>query len=429
MKHSRIDILVIGLALFSMFFGAGNIIFPPYLGMESGSQWLWGFVSYYVADIGLAVVSIFAVLKYRGNVDRLMGHIGDLPGRLMLSAIILCIGPLIAVPRTGATTYEMFVTPVFGEVGALIPNFLFFGIVLLLSIRESSVIDILGKFLTPALFIGLLILIAKGILTPVGTIAEFDQVSTAVVTGVSAGYQTMDVLAALAFGIIIVNTVAEKGYTGEKETYKVAASASIFAAVGLMIVYGGLTYLGATASAYRGGRVTRTELILYITEKLMGRYGVVLLGGVVMLACITTAVALISASSDYFSKLSRGRIRYEALTIILCIFSAVGSTIGTDQIVAIASPILSLLYPGMLTLVILSFFAGKTVNDYVIRGAVAGAIAASLLEILKGWGVPLDFVSHLPFASVGFGWIVPAVVTGVAVAVVRKLCLVSSVQD
>lgn len=419
MKHSRIDVLVIGLALFSMFFGAGNIIFPPYLGMESGSQWLWGFISYYVADIGLAVVSIFAVLKYRGNVDRLMGHIGKMPGQLMLSAIILCIGPLIAVPRTGATTYEMFVTPVLGEVGALIPNFIFFGVVLLLTIRESSVIDILGKFLTPALFIGLLILIVKGIITPVGTIAEISHVSTAVVTGVSAGYQTMDVLAALAFGIIIVNTVAEKGYTGERETYKIAASASILAAAGLMIVYGGLTYLGATASAYRGGRLTRTELILYITEKLMGKYGVILLGVVVMLACITTAVALISASSDYFSRLSGGKVKYEVLTIVLCIFSAVVSTIGTDQIVAIASPILSLLYPGMLTLVILSFFAGKIVDDYVIRGAVAGAIVFSLLEILNGWGLPLNFVSYLPLASVGFGWIVPAALSGLIIKSAR----------
>ena len=105
MRQSRMsDILVIGLALFSMFFGAGNIIFPPYLGMESANQWILGFASYYIADIGLAVLAIFAVLRCKGDVNHFMSFVGNIPGKIMLSAIILCIGPLIAVPRTGATT-------------------------------------------------------------------------------------------------------------------------------------------------------------------------------------------------------------------------------------------------------------------------------------------------------------------------------------
>lgn len=410
MKHTYRDVLVIGLALFSMFFGAGNIIFPPYLGMESGSQWILGFISYYMADIGLSVVSIFAILRYNGDVDGLMGRIGNIPGKIMLSAIILCIGPLVAVPRTGATTYEMFVVPLFGPINRLIPTFIFFGIVLIFTIRESSVIDILGKFLTPALFIGLMLLIIKGIFTPVGPIRDVSAYEDVIFTGVTAGYQTMDVLAALAFGLIIVNSVAKKGYTTPKEKYRIAANASLAAAAGLLVIYGGLTFLGATASSYRGGRVTRTELILYITEKLLGGKGVILLGIIVTLACITTAVALISASSDYFSKLSRGRISYKALTITLCVFSAFMATIGTDRIVAVANPVLNLLYPGMLTLTVLSFFHGKAVTDGAMKGAVIGATLSSLLEILYSFGVPVAFIKALPLADIGFAWILPAVI-------------------
>lgn len=126
-RRFRIDVIVLGMALFSMFFGAGNIIFPPYLGMESGTQWGVGFVSYYLADIGLSLMAILALLRQRGNMDRVIGAVGRLPSKLMLSAMILCIGPLIAVPRTGATTYEMFVTPMIGEVPPLLANLVFSG--------------------------------------------------------------------------------------------------------------------------------------------------------------------------------------------------------------------------------------------------------------------------------------------------------------
>ena len=164
------DTLILGMALFSMFFGAGNIIFPPYLGMESGSQWVAGFISYYMADIGLSVMAILALLKQRGRMEGVIGAIGRLPSKLMLSAMVLCIGPLIAVPRTGATTHEMFMTPIFGPMPPLVGSLIFFGVVFLLTIRESSVVDILGKFLTPALLLGLMVLILRGVISPMGEI-------------------------------------------------------------------------------------------------------------------------------------------------------------------------------------------------------------------------------------------------------------------
>lgn len=413
MKHRYIDQLVVGFALFSMFFGAGNIIFPPYIGMGAGSDWFSGFTCYYLADIGLAIVAIFAIIKSGGDISGVTGRIGKIPGEIMISAIILCIGPFIAIPRTGATTYEMFVLPIFGDIQPLIPTVLFFAIILVLSIRESSVIDIIGKFLTPALFIGLLILIVKGIITPVGDISPLPHMDNVVVNGVNAGYQTMDVLAALIFGIIIVKTVAEKGYAENRLKFKVVRNSSFVAAIGLLIVYCGLTYLGATASNLYGLDINRSQLIINITHQLMGQAGVVVLGIVVALACITTAVALVSASADYFSDLSKEKLGYKMLTIAICVFSAVVSTAGIDQIVLIAQPILSLIYPGALTLIVLSFFAKQISNDNVVRGAVIGAVLGSLSEILYGWGAPLAFVPHLPLSQFGFGWLVFAVIFGI----------------
>ncbi|MCQ4637348.1 branched-chain amino acid transport system II carrier protein [Anaerovorax odorimutans] len=418
MKKRFSDQLVVGFALFSMFFGAGNIIFPPYLGMGAGSDWFLGFICYYLADIGLSVLAIFALIKSGGEVEDVTGHIGKIPGTLMFAAMILCIGPLIAIPRTGATTYEMFVTPVFGDIGSKLPIAIFFAVILLLTIRESSVIDIIGKFLTPALFIGLILLIIKGIITPIGPIASEPQLDNVVVEGVNSGYQTMDVLAALAFGIIIVKTVMEKGYTDTQIKYKVVCNSSLIAAAGLLVIYCGLTFLGATASTLYGPDVNRSQLIVDIIHSLMGQFGVVVLGIVVTLACITTAAALVSASADYFSQLSNGRLGYKALTVVICLFSAFVANFGIDQIVAIAQPVLNLIYPGALTLIVLSFFAKRFSNDYVIRGAVIGATLGSLCEILYGWGVPLRFVTHLPLSDFGFGWISFAAIFAVGTALI-----------
>ncbi len=419
MKHRYLDQLVVGFALFSMFFGAGNIIFPPYIGLGAGSDWFIGFVCYYLADIGLAVIAIFALIKSGGDISNVTGHIGKIPGEIMVSAIILCIGPFIAIPRTGATTYEMFVLPLIGDISPLIATSIFFVIILALTIRESAVVDILGKFLTPALFLGLLILIIRGIAAPLGPISDSVMMDNLIVDGINAGYQTMDVLAAMIFGIIIVKTVAQKGYTENRLKYKMVRNSSLVAAIGLLIVYCGLTYLGATASSIYNLKINRSQLILNITYHLMGEIGVIVLGIVVTLACITTAVALVSASADYFCSLSKGRLNYKLLTVIICVFSAAVSNFGIDQLVILAQPVLSLIYPGALTLIILSFFSSR-LSDYIIRGAVIGAIMGSLCELLYGWGVPLDFVPHLPLFKFGFGWFIFAIIFGLAGFLLNK---------
>lgn len=413
MNKHRTNQFVIGLALFSMFFGAGNIIFPPYLGLGAGPDWFTGFVCYYIADIALSIVAIFALMKNDGKISNIADRIGKAPGKLMISAIILCIGPLIVLPRTGASVHEMFTVPVIGDISPAISTSLFFILVLILTIRESAVVDIIGKFMTPILFIGLLVLIICGIISPVGSISPEPMMDNVVVSGINAGYQTMDVLAAMTFGIIIIKNVMEKGYTNTAAKYRVVRNSSLIAAAGLMVIYCGLTYLGATASQIFSLSINRSQLIVNITEELMGEAGVVILGIVVILACLTTAVALVSAGADYFCSLTGGRLGYKLLSVVICIFSTIIANFGIDNIVILAQPILSLIYPGALTLIVLSLFPHR-ISDDTVKCAVAGAMIGSLCEVLYGQGIwSLSFVPQLPLWSVGFGWLSFAVPAGI----------------
>ena len=171
MKKPLKDSFIIGFALFSMFFGAGNVIFPPYLGLESGPHWLLGFISYYIADIGLALLAMFAILR-QGSPEKVTSRIGKVPSVLLMCAIVLCIGPMLAIPRTAATTFETSVTPLVSGVSPVLFSVLFFLLILLLCVRERAVVDIVGKILTPALLIGLLILIVVGVVSPIGPVGD-----------------------------------------------------------------------------------------------------------------------------------------------------------------------------------------------------------------------------------------------------------------
>ena len=419
-KKFGADSIVVGFALFSMFFGAGNVIFPPYLGFGAGTQWVNGFLFYFIADIGLALFALFTLLKVGGS-ENITGRIGSVASNILMSAIILCIGPMVAIPRTAATTFEMSVAPLISGVSPVIFSVAFFIVVLLLSIRQSAVIDVVGKVLTPALLIGLLVLIIKGIISPLGSIVNpHVDSSFVIVNGIKSGYQTMDVLAALAFGIIILKSAQEKGYSDARESSKMIRAAAVIAGVLLLIVYFGLTYLGATSASLFSLDISRAELVIGIVERLLGKVGLVIFAVVVALACMTTAVALVSSAASFFEKLTKGRLSYATLVIIICVSSAVISNLGLDRIVAVASPILDIVYPPTLVLIALSWF-GDRLSRGVYCWAVVGALISSVLSTLSLYGVSVPIVNTLPLASLGLGWIVPAAGFGIVAYVISRL--------
>ena len=406
------DIIVVGFALFSMFFGAGNVIFPPYLGMESGPQWLLGFSAYFIADIGLALLGVFALLRV-GSSEAVTLRLGKIPAELLMCAIILCIGPMVAIPRTSATTFEMAIAPNLSGVSPVLFSVLFFALILALCIKESAVVDIVGKVLTPLLLVGLFAIIIKGIVTPLGEIAALPQIANAAVTGIKAGYQTMDALAALPFGIIVLQSVTAKGYDSGRKQFRVVGGAAVLAGVLLLCVYMGLAYLGATVSAQYTSDIGRAQLIMALVEALMGKVGVILFGVVVGLACVTTAIALTSSAAAYFAELCRGKVSYKVFVIAICVFSAVVSNLGLDRIVAVAAPVLDVIYPPTLVLIFISLLAPR-LPDRVSRGAAIGALLTSVLCTLNTNGIHIPFMANLPLYDLGLGWLLPAVIFGLA---------------
>lgn len=411
---------MVGFALFAMFFGAGNVVFPPYIGMHAGEQWANGFLFYFIADIGLALVAMFAIL-HAGGADNITGRIGHVASKVLMCAVILCIGPMVAIPRTAATTLEMSVTPFFSGMSPVVFSIIFFAVILLLSIKQSAVIDIVGKILTPALLIGLLILIVKGFVSPIGDIVDTGvSASEVTVNGIKSGYQTMDVLAAMAFGIIILSSADEKGYTDSKSAVKMIGIAAALSGVLLLIVYFGLTYLGATASTVFPTDISRANLVIGIVELLLGKAGLIIFAIVIALACITTAVALVSSAASFFAKLANDKISYGVFVVVICVSSAVISNLGLDMIIAIATPVLDIVYPPMLVLILLSWFGDK-LHKSVYVSSVAGSLIASVLATAELYGMNIPVIDSLPLASLGLGWLTPAALFGLVAYLVSKV--------
>ncbi|HBL05451.1 MAG TPA: branched-chain amino acid transport system II carrier protein, partial [Clostridium sp.] len=354
-KDMTRDAIVIGFALFAMFFGAGNLIFPTFLGLESGISWSSGLFGFVLADVGLAILSIIAAAKCNGDVSEIFGKVGKKLSIILGAVIMVCLGPLLAIPRTAATTYEMGIVPIFKGFSPVVFSIIFFSITLVLSIKPSRVIDIIGQFLTPMLLITLLLLILVGIINPIDSISIAPRVESIFAEGVIQGYQTMDALGAIALSTVVITTLSNKGYKGIKEKIKLTLKASIVASIGLVLVYGGLTYLGATISnQYTNiplGEISQTALIVHITDILLGKPGKILLAIIIGLACLTTAIGLTSATAQYFSKVSKGKWKYRDIVIFVCVFSSIVANFGVSTIIKFSAPILSVIYPPTVTLV------------------------------------------------------------------------------
>ena len=412
-KTNFMDIAVIGLALFAMFFGAGNLIFPPHLGTNAGSEWFLGFICFFIADVGLALVAILSMIKSGDvSIQGVTKKLGPIPSVTINTLIVLCIGPFLAIPRTAATTFEMGVMPIFPMINSWLFGAIFFSLVLLFTVKPSGVVDVIGKYLTPVLVACLLAMIVLGFINPIGdigSVAKFDTVRE----GVMSGYQTMDVLASIVFVIIIISAAKDKGYTETKDTMSVVIKSSIFAAIALFVIYGGLAYLGATTSAGGFEHYNQTGLVVAITQSLIGNYGVLVLAIIVFFACLTTAIGLVSSCASYFEELTKGKVSYTTVVILTVAFSYIVSNFGISAIISIASPVLSLLYPVVLVMIGLNFFGKKIRNNNIYIFAALFALLASAAEVLNGFGFPLEFIHHLPLGSLQCGWVVPAIVGGI----------------
>ncbi len=413
MRKTNNDVLVVGVALFAMFFGAGNLIFPPYMGLLAGTAWPWALLGFLITGIGLPLMGIMAAARAGGTVEHLGRRVNPWFGRVLSIVVILAIGPLLAIPRTCATAFELGIRPSWPAFPPAIFSLVFFGITFWFALNRSAVVDKIGKFLTPFLVITLAWIILKGVFTPLGSAIEVG-LEGPFGRGFREGYQTMDAMASIVFAEIVIAALVFKGYSNVKDQVRMTSMAGVIAAVGLGLVYGGLMYLGATSSSIHPQSIERTDLLIAIAEGLMGGTGKFALGLAVSLACLTTSIGLTATVADYFSHLSRERLSYKLIAVITVVFSGVFATVGVTTIVNVAVPLLVTVYPVAIALIVLTMIGRPVADRTIYAGAVVGALLTSVPDALTAAGLPIAFlnraVAAIPFSAGGFAWMIPTVV-------------------
>ncbi|MFI8492631.1 branched-chain amino acid transport system II carrier protein [Peribacillus butanolivorans] len=417
-------IVVIGFMLFALFFGAGNLIFPPMLGQSAGMNIWTANAGFLVTGVGLPLLGVLALgFSGKDDLQSLASRVHPVFGIVFTTVLYLAIGPLFAMPRTGNVSFEIGVKPFLpenaGPLPLLIFTIIFFTISCLLSLNPAKFVEIVGKILTPIklTFIGILVVVA--FVHPIGDFQApaKDYTVQPFFNGFREGYLTMDTLASFVFGIIIINAIKEKGAKTKKQIMIVCGKATAIAAVILATFYTALSYMGAS-SVEKFGHLDNGGIVLAkVSDYYFGAYGGLLLGLMITVACITTSVGLITSCSTYFHKLFP-KVPYKTIAISLSIFSAIVANIGLTQLIAISVPVMTAIYPLAIVLIFLTFlhslFKGKA---EVYQGSLLLTFIVSLFDGLNGAGIHISSINNffnavLPLYEVGLGWIIPAIVGG-----------------
>ncbi|MFC3885818.1 branched-chain amino acid transport system II carrier protein [Bacillus songklensis] len=416
---SRKDTLFVGLMLFALFFGAGNLIFPPFLGQEAGGNFWPAILGFIITGVGLPVLTVIAIALAKDGVQTLGNRVHPLFSVIFATAVYLSIGPFMGIPRGANVAFEMGVKPFLStpdsKMALFIFTVVFFFLVYWLSLNPSKLVDRIGNLLTPVLLIGIALLGAGGLMKFDGNLGKTSAkyAESPVFSGVMEGYLTMDTIAALAFGIVVVTSIQAKGVTDRKSIVKVTLKAGVIAGIGLAAVYLVVGLLGAKmAGTYENGG----QLLTVAAKQVYGQAGLMLLGLIVMLACFTTCVGLVVATSQFFVKLLP-KVSYKMFVSMITLVSFLVANLGLNQIISLSVPVLIIIYPITIVLVALSFchqaFQGSRL---VYAGALLGTGIMSLYDGMKMFGFETDVLTSLfeliPLYTVGLGWVIPAVAGG-----------------
>ncbi|GAA6325234.1 branched-chain amino acid transport system II carrier protein [Fusobacterium ulcerans] len=421
--YKKKDVILTGFALFAMLFGAGNLIFPPMVGYVVGDQWISAAAGFFITGIGFPLLAILSSALAGKELDDFADKVSPLFSKIFNIVLILAIGPFLAIPRTGATAFELMLLPhVDGNNGMYKYVFLacYFIIVFLFSIKANAVIERIGKILTPVLLIILAVIVVKGVFFPIGEPLAKD-ISNTFRYGFYNGYQTMDTLAAIIFSSIILKAIRNGRNLTVKQEMSFLSNSSMIAVCGLSLVYGGLLYIGATSYGVLHSTGT-TQLLTDIVNKLLGKEGNLALGVCVAGACLTTAIGLTATVGDYFSSLLK--TSYEKVVTATVVLSFIFAGFGVDAIVKVSAPILTFLYPVAIVLIVLNCFKKYISSDKTYLGAVIGAGIIGFFEMTQTLGINLQFLNKiyikLPLQTFGLAWVVPSLIFAVLFSILFK---------
>lgn len=423
------QVLFTGLMLFSLFFGAGNLIFPPLLGLESGSHFTTAMTGFLLTGVFLPFIAVIAVATVDGGLVSIGSRVGKAFGIIFAIIIYLSIGAFYGIPRAASVAYELGFQQIFyseNRMVLILFSIVFFAATYYICLNPKKIVQRVGEFLTPILLVTLAILFVRAFFLFENTGAPVTEkyASTPFVTGILEGYFTMDAVAALAFGIVVVNALKDSGLRTRAEQIKGTLGAGVIAAIGLTIVYVSLGWIGVvmprTAEFANGA-----EILTAATQMLFGSTGSLLFGTIVLLACLTTCIGLINASASFFQGLYP-RYSYKFYVGVLSFIGFAVSSLGLNIILDIAVPMLMFIYPIAIVLMALSLLQ-PIIGDgkMMYRFSVTLTLVYAVYEVLVSLGLNLDGVAQIigivPFFEFGLGWVVPALIGGFIGYTVDKL--------
>ncbi|MEZ7898582.1 MAG: branched-chain amino acid transport system II carrier protein [Flaviflexus sp.] len=426
MRHQSkpVTIIITALALFSMYFGAGNLIFPVMIGMSGGVNVPLVITGFLMTGVALPVLGMIAAsTQERGESDGIASRIGKVPGLVLTIAIFLSTGMLYAIPRVATVSYEIAVAPLVSGGGGtgessylFLYTLVFFAVVGLISLNPGQIINRLGTYLTPALLLVLAALIITTIIRmdPVSGEPTAHYANNPLQVGLLEGYYTMDAIASLVFSVIILKSLANAGFSSRKKLIGGATLASIIAGVGLCVIYLGLAAVGTRVAG--NGFTDGAAGLAHAASVALGPLGQAVFGIVTILACLTTAIGLIGSSSQYFRRLLPG-IGHPAMVLIQCLVALGIANLGLSTILEIVTPANQLLYPIAICIIVIAMLdivlPGRLHWTYRLSAWIAGLL--SIPEAL--WATKIgtfaflrEYLDMLPAGTVNMAWVVPALI-------------------
>ncbi|CAL2090579.1 Branched-chain amino acid ABC transporter substrate-binding protein [Tenacibaculum sp. 190524A02b] len=406
------DVLITGFALFSMFFGAGNLILPPLLGKNAGDYWFLVTVGFFITAVFIPILGILAHAKLQGTMYDFGKKVSPIFS-IAYCFIVYLISITLPAPRTASVTHEMAIAPYF-DLSSLFTSTIYFVLVFLFVINRTKVLNLLGKLLTPLIILILLAIILVGIFIAPNTM-EPSIFKTPVIDGLLEGYQTFDAIGAVVVGGVLVISMNFNKNASFEEKKLLITKAGFIAGLGLLIIYAGLIFNGALFNASFPEKATRAEILSSLSTQTLGTIGTTFLSVLVALACFTTAVGIITGTADYFKGyFNNSQKAYLITAIISCILGVVIGQFDVHYIINIALPALMFIYPITIILILLNILPNKLASDLVFKIVVLVTFVFSIPDFLQ-FVVDKDkltgIINLIPLAKYHLGWVLPAVLS------------------
>lgn len=421
------ETFVTSFALFSLFFGAGNLLLPPLLGYHSGADWLWVTLGFMITAVLIPILGILAHARLQGTMYDFGKKVSPLFSTIYCITVYL-ISITIPSPRTASATHEIAIHPDFGT-SPFLTSSIYFGLVLVFVLNRSKILSFIGKFLTPIIVVMLFAVIGIGLFSSGGTLntATFE---TPIVSGILEGYQTFDAIGAVVVGAVVIISLNIKGHSSFEAKKDIIRKSGFIAGLGLLVIYAGLISVGAyfgteiAIDINQSGDMQRANLLRGISLASLGAFGNKVLSMLIALACFTTAVGIVTGTADYFKGLFNNSQKAYIITgVLACVIGVLIGQLDFHSIIVIAIPVLLIIYPITIVLILLNVAPESFASAKVFKAVVLTTILFSLPDFIGsiGFGEAISGIQeYIPLSKYSLGWVLPALVVFVIVNFIFK---------